>query len=409
MLLPESNLTHSRLHVNESQRERRKNEEMSVYVGKDVSVTLQIPMIECVGLGNGSNRVFCVSKTPISDRDLDGVPNEPEHVIVYVNGAVVSVESVNDATGCMTLVSAPANGAVVVVDYRYDLSPFIAQELALEPKQEIDGLDGLGSDLVQVWACLLKEFSGSMKEPLKNDLSQLQRPMNQMLNAYYFDHFDNADNWEVIVGDWAIENNKYKATSTTYAPKTLLKNYSVGDFRVTVKEDCVSARGLGVLGRWKDSSNFLVCRPDWNDQKLRIRQVVGGTPYLVAEKDYTLTRGIYYDLKVEVTGLTALFYVNGVLELAATISSQLSGVGRVGLGCEDNTGWYANVLYDDFVLESPISFGTEGGLIATYNKAGSVVKLGFDKVVFDKSVQSTKNGVAFLTTPFKAKSGKMMA
>jgi len=195
---------------------------MSVYVGKDVSVTLQIPMVETVGLGNGSQTVFIVGKKPISDRDLDGVADEVEHVIAYVNSSVVTVSAVDDSEGTVTLASAPPSGAVVVIDYRYDVSPFVAQELALEPKHEIEGLDGLGSDLVQVWAGLLKKFSGSIKEPLKNDPSQLQRPMNQLL-TYYYDPFDTDANWEVIVGDWSIESGKYNAMSGAYAQSPFSK------------------------------------------------------------------------------------------------------------------------------------------------------------------------------------------
>ena len=48
--------------------------------------------------------------------------------------------------------------------YRHDLSPYIAQEITIEPKQHIEGIDGLGSDTIQVWAPLLREIDGSIKE-----------------------------------------------------------------------------------------------------------------------------------------------------------------------------------------------------------------------------------------------------
>jgi len=316
---------------------------LSVYVGKDVEITIQAPIEEDVSSQfNGTNLNFTVSKTPISDRDMDGVANESEHVIVKVKKAGESVfyefeaETVNDASGAVTLkhpqedqkataaygpapfgttsdqqraqtfiptvpwitgvilrpepnigsptdnvivelyatdadgkptgsalasatVSAsdwnshayqayqidfdsPYNGmtvgekyAIVVrrsgtLDnsnyyvasygggyakgdlityngsdwiitapdtdlyfttlfsgypgasdtvkciYRYDLNPYVAQEITIEPKQRIEGLDGLGSDTVQLWAPLLKEIDGSIKEVYKpGDEHQLSR------------------------------------------------------------------------------------------------------------------------------------------------------------------------------------------------------------------------------------------
>jgi hypothetical protein len=84
-----------------------------VYVGKNVSVTLQIPADEDLSSQtNGTATQFTVSKTPISDRDMDGVPDEPEHVTAYVNGSEVTVNAVDDDTGQITLASAPAEGVV---------------------------------------------------------------------------------------------------------------------------------------------------------------------------------------------------------------------------------------------------------------------------------------------------------
>jgi len=317
---------------------------LSVYVGKDVQITIQKPIEEDVSSQfNGSNLNFTVSKTPISDMDMDGVANEPEHVIVKVKKSGESVfyefaaETVNDASGAVTLKhpqedqvnrqgsggipfgttidqqraqsftptvpwiigvmvrpepnvgsptdnvvielyatdadgkptgSALASATITAADwnshayqeynvlfdspynnlvpgqkyaivirrsgsldnsnyyaitrmsqnvylngdlmtyngsswtihtdndlyfatlfsgypgasdtvkciYRYDLSPYVAQEITIEPKQRIEGIDGLGSDTVQVWAPLLKEIDGSIKEVYKpGDEHQLSR------------------------------------------------------------------------------------------------------------------------------------------------------------------------------------------------------------------------------------------
>jgi hypothetical protein len=48
-----------------------------------------------------------------------------------------------------------------------DKGSFIAQEVTFEPKQKIEGIDTLGYDTIQIWAPLLKEFGGTIKEGFK--------------------------------------------------------------------------------------------------------------------------------------------------------------------------------------------------------------------------------------------------
>jgi len=48
-----------------------------------------------------------------------------------------------------------------------DKGSFIAQEVSFEPKQDIDGVDALGSDIIQAWAAGLKTYSGTIKEAFK--------------------------------------------------------------------------------------------------------------------------------------------------------------------------------------------------------------------------------------------------
>ena len=48
-----------------------------------------------------------------------------------------------------------------------DMGSFIAQEVTFEPKQNIEGVDALGSDTVQAWATGLKIYEGTIVEALK--------------------------------------------------------------------------------------------------------------------------------------------------------------------------------------------------------------------------------------------------
>jgi len=149
---------------------------MSVYVGKDVSITIQVPVDrEQKTIPGSSPYKVTLNNGPISDRDQDGVADEVAHVsVVDGSGNPITPTAVNDTTKEVTFGAGDA-GKTVYITYRYDLAPYYAQELTLEPKQTIEGIDALGSDTVQLWAALLKEFSGSIKEVLKNSLEQLNR------------------------------------------------------------------------------------------------------------------------------------------------------------------------------------------------------------------------------------------
>jgi len=149
---------------------------MSVYVGKDVGITIQVPIDrEQKTIPGSAPYNVTLNNGPISDRDQDGVANEVAHVSV-VDGAgnTITPTAVNDTTKVVTFGAGDA-GKTVYITYRYNLSPYNAQELTLEPKQAIEGIDALGSDTIQLWAALLKEFAGSIKEVLKNSLEQLNR------------------------------------------------------------------------------------------------------------------------------------------------------------------------------------------------------------------------------------------
>ena len=59
-----------------------------------------------------------------------------------------------------------------------DKGSFLAQEVTLEPKQEIEGIDTLGYDVVQPWGPGLKTYEGSIKEAFKvgaDGKTQLER------------------------------------------------------------------------------------------------------------------------------------------------------------------------------------------------------------------------------------------
>jgi len=68
------------------------------------------------GAVDGINRAFVVDRRPIIDSNHDGEVDSYD-VLVYVNGVAVDVESVDARTGTITLETAPAVNAEVLVDY----------------------------------------------------------------------------------------------------------------------------------------------------------------------------------------------------------------------------------------------------------------------------------------------------
>ena len=48
-----------------------------------------------------------------------------------------------------------------------DMGAFVAQEVTIEPKQAVEGLDALGSDTIEEWAAGLKTYEGTIREPLE--------------------------------------------------------------------------------------------------------------------------------------------------------------------------------------------------------------------------------------------------
>jgi hypothetical protein len=53
------------------------------------------------------------------------------------------------------------------------LGAYVAQEVRLEPAQDIEGVDGLGSEYVQIWAEGLKTYEGTLTDLMVDKETQL--------------------------------------------------------------------------------------------------------------------------------------------------------------------------------------------------------------------------------------------
>ena len=346
---------------------------------------------------------------PISDRDMDGVADETTHVTVKVNGSEVTVSSVDDDTGEVTLASADFNvDDYVTVEYRHDRTPFVAQEVTIEPRQRIEGLDGLGSDEIQQWAVLLKEISGSIKEvyqPGSLDQLSLLMPLNVRMES-----FSDDDDWEVVSGNWTIENGTYKGNSSGEAISTW-KNSAYDDGILEVKFKTSNA--AAILLRYNNTQNYYKLEVNVNEKIIRfVRRIPAGSTILAETRVSSITANTWHRVKVyffkTANGNEFHVYLDcgeGYKYVFSTSDSTFS-TGRICLWL-----WNSTSYFDDIKIHDPSCSDSNqtAGLIIIYDQNGQAVKIGLDGVIFPEgSLPVPKNEPVYIVTPFKAQSIKVI-
>jgi len=382
---------------------------MSVYVGKDVTITVQVPVEEDVSSqANGSQAVFTVTNKPISDRDLDGVADEIEHVTVYVNGSEVNVSAVDDSEGQVTLASAPAQGSRVIIECRYDTTPNIAQEITLEPRQVTEGIDGLGSDVIQQWAVLLKEISGKIKETYKmGSKLHLERVTKNKYASLYSQQFWVAgalDDFQGDTGNFSVDNEELLVAnnngSTIGVKNSVLTVFRNGIVKCKMKYYTGSG-DAGWIFRWDGTTQNYYRAYVSGLKKLKIDRVKDGNSTNLLESDVLTLPGTMFPVEVKFVEEKIIVDVNGnVFTVIDSNPLLISGM----------PGFYAyfgqNHRFDNFEIWKETS-PHEYGMIVKWDQGGSIVRVGLDKVVFlEGSVPSPKNRPTFIVTPFKAQTVK---
>jgi len=354
-----------------------------------------------------SQAKFTVDHTPISDRDMDGVADEPEHVTVKVNGSEVTVSSVDDSEGLVILASGDFNeGDVITCSYRYDSDPFIAQEFTIEPKQRIEGIDGLGSNVIQIWAPLLKEIDGSIKEVLKvGDADQIER--TKPLAPEDSDPFNNLALWTKQTSKGiAIENfdgdNRLKLYEEWPEHGHVRFIRKIKDFDLTIKI-------YGAGNPYPSSRTYIYFKSycleiyHWDGWIQLVRILGPGEKYLIAQSaNGIILPDVWKTLRLRVHGSHIQVWVDGsqVFDLhdyADTSEGDL----RLGI--------YARITYFDDLKIKAIGADDENGIIVTWSQAGSAVKIGLDGVIFPEgSIPAPKNEPVYIVTPFKAQTIKVI-
>jgi len=354
-----------------------------------------------------SRAKFTVDHTPISDRDMDGVADESEHVTVKVNGSEVTVSSVDDSEGLVILASGDFNeGDVITCSYRYDSDPFVAQEFTIEPKQRIEGIDGLGSNVIQIWAPLLKEIDGSIKEVLKvGDTDQIER--TKPLAPEDYDPFNNLALWTKLTSyGVAIENfdgdNRLKLYEENSQHGSVLFIRKIKDFDLTIKI-------YGYQNPYASSRTYIHFKSysleiyHWDGWIRLLRKSSESGTYLIAQSaDGVMGQNAWHTLRLRVHGSHIQVWVDGskIFDLYDYVDAS-EGDLRLAI--------YARITYFDDLKIKAIEADDENGIIATWSQAGSAVKIGLDGVIFPEgSLPIPKNEPVYIVTPFKARSIKVI-
>ena len=352
---------------------------------------------------------FTVAHTPISDRDLDGVANETAHVTVKKDGTELTVNSVNDSTGAVEL----ASGDFVETDnvtcsYRYDVDPYVAQELTIEPSQEIQGIDSLGSDEIQLWARLLKEFNGTIREVFrsKGQITRL-RPVGKMYDP--FSTYDTGTLWTTLVGTPDIHTFD-------------------GEQTLRIRDDGGQQEKTKTKTKWKDvevqariyaegnpygTSRTLIYVRDYlfemqhSDGWVQIRRNDGldypNCTLLAKSANSIVPMDQWSNIRMSVHGSRIRFWANGSLALDIRDEAETEEMETV-------LEIYARTTYFDWTEMKEVEPDDDYGMIITWDDGSQVRKIGFDELIFPSgSLPVPKNEPQFVETPFQAQSGVVIS
>lgn len=180
-------------------------------------------------------------------------------------------------------------------------------------------------------------------------------PANQANAATLFsDNFDsgNANNWTPTTGTWSVVQDSgsgvYSQTSTSEG-RTSAGSASWSNYTVEAKVKVDNFNGTNrtyVAGRYKDGNNYYAASLyNSSGGKLEIRKKVSGSSSTLATKDYALSTGVWYNVKLELSGSTIKLYINNTLELTATDSSLTTGA--VGFVTGKTLAKFDNVIVSD--------------------------------------------------------------
>lgn len=224
----------------------------------------------------------------------------------------------------------------------------------------------------------------------------------------------NANGWTTLGGSWSVvtdpatgskvyEQSNTQGWGNAYIGDSSWKDYTVeAKFKPIAFYDSYSSVGVNVMHA--DGSNRYTV--EFRSNMILITKFSGGNQILLSDKDYTITPGNTYSLKVEVStnswsgGQDIGVYINGIKELTASDSTNVRSSGRVALDT-----WYTRAQFDDVVINTAANTWVEPQDMVVYddfengNITGWTVVSGNWSIGFDKSrkLSQTGNSTAVIT------------
>jgi len=169
----------------------------------------------------------------------------------------------------------------------------------------------------------------------------------------FSDNFNRPDgslgsDWTVVSGTWAIENEVCTQNDTSWQRyRAVAGDSNWRDFSVTLKTKIVEGMGAIVLFRYVNNENWYEAFVRQDIDKAVISKVVAGKITWIVSTPFTCDLGVWYRLRVDVSGNLIRFYINDVIVLEATDST--FGKGKIGIGA-----LHADARFDDVVVNNPI-------------------------------------------------------
>ncbi len=172
----------------------------------------------------------------------------------------------------------------------------------------------------------------------------------------------NATDWTSTTGNWSVvqDSGSYVySQSSTSEGRTSAGDQSWSDITVEADVKVDNFNGTNrtyVAGRYQDGNNYYAASLyNKNGGQLEIRKKVGGSSSTLITKDYPLSTGVWYTVKLELVGNTIQMYVNDALQLTATDSSISSGA--VGLVSMKTVTKFDNVIVTNSETIPPVDPG----------------------------------------------------
>jgi len=183
-----------------------------------------------------------------------------------------------------------------------------------------------------------------------------------------------AAGWNPTAGTWSVvldgSNHVYRNSNTSgdnwsYNGSAAWTDYAI---EALIKPLTYASGGIArIFGRWQDANHWYYVNLT-SDNHIQLRKNVNGTfTDLAPPKSFTVSKGTWYKVRLEMVGTTLKAYVNDVLQLTATDATFSSGL--IAVGGFNNTAEFDNVVVYDLTGPAPATL-VGAGNIARCDRTG---------------------------------------